>query len=136
MTTGKKWLIGCSTAAGAAILLAAIAAVIALSVGRSFTSRVDSFFKLAAAGNTEAAYEQCTSDVFKKNTPKADLLSFLSKMGASKYSHSSMSSFKSTTALCKWEGAIIQKGGTAIPVSVTFVKERGEWRIMGITIKE
>ena len=120
--------------AGAAVVLMLVVGFVALilSIGNTYTERVDEFFRLAAAGRPAEAYRNCTSATFKNNTSLDDLQKNLADLGASGYARARMSRFQATNDRATWEGTLVFANGRSVAVIVTFEKEAGEWRIKGI----
>jgi hypothetical protein len=114
------------------LVMAAGGVITALSLGSSLKDRADGFFKLAASGDVQAAYENFTSDAFKKRTDVKGLQSFLSRLGISRYFRLATSEFIMKPTVAGWTGVVMAQDEPLAKVRILFVKEDGAWKIEGL----
>lgn len=120
----KKFLIVLgSIAAGAALILAVVFYATSGAV-----ESADGFFKSVAAGDFERA-KTYLAEEFKSSTSDEELLAFLERSELDDYASSDWGGRSVDTSSGKLTGKVITSSGGAIPITVTFVREGGEWKI-------
>lgn len=114
-----------------------ITAVIAVAIGAVFyltagmTKTADAFFS-AVKQHDMAAARGYLSEGFKANTDEAALQAFLDSSALSDFREASWSSRSMNGDRGQLDGSITTDTGGVVPVQVTFVKEKGGWKIYGI----
>lgn len=123
----KKFLIVLgSIAAGVALILAVVFYATSGAVDSA-----DAFFRSVAAGDMERARDYLAEE-FKASTSDEELVVFLESSGLDDYASSDWGGRSVDTSSGKLTGKVITSSGGAIPISVTFVREGGEWKIYHI----
>ena len=113
-----------------ALFVAGIAAVFYFSSGMVSVS--DTFFKDVAAGDMQRARSYLAAD-FRAATSEDELRSFLERSALLDYSQSHWSSRQvSIGGTGHLEGDVNTNSGGKIPLTLTFVKENGGWKIYSI----
>lgn len=120
----KKFLIVLgSIAAGVALILAVVFYATSGAV-----ESADAFFRSVAADDIERA-KTYLAEEFKVSTTDEELVAFLERSGLDDYASSDWGGRSVDTSSGKLTGKVITSTGGAIPVTVTFVREDGEWKI-------
>src|SRR5260370_22168189 len=92
----------------------------------------DTFFKDVAAGDMQRARSYLAAD-FRATTSEDELRSFLGRSALLDYSQSHWSNRQvSIGGTGHLEGDVSTKSGGKIPLTLTFVKENGGWKIYSI----
>jgi len=92
----------------------------------------DTFFKDVAAGDMQRARSYLAAD-FRATTSEDELRSFLGRSALLDYSQSHWSNRQvSIGGPGHLEGDVSTKSGGKIPLTLTFVKENGGWKIYSI----
>lgn len=91
----------------------------------------DGFFKDASQGQMDQAYAGL-SQGFKASTNQEQLQQFLKVTALSDFKEASWTSRSIESGRGRLGGVVTTNSGQAIPLSVDFVKEEGEWKILGI----
>lgn len=116
------------------IVLGSIAVGVVLIIGIVFyatsgaVESVDGFFRSVAAGDLERA-KSYLAEEFKSSTSDEELVAFLEQSGLDDYASSDWGGRSVDTSSGKLTGKVLTASGGAIPVTVTFVREGGEWKI-------
>jgi hypothetical protein len=114
----------------AALFVVGITAVFYFSSGMVDVS--DTFFKDVAAGDMQRARSYLAAD-FRAATSEDELRSFLGRSALLDYSQSHWSNRQvSIGGTGHLEGDVSTKSGGKIPLTLTFVKENGGWKIYSI----
>lgn len=113
----------------AAVFAAAIIAAFWFTSGMVNTATA---FLEALKDEDFAAARVHLSEEFKAGTDEAELKQFLSETALLQYQEASWSSRQFSGGQGELEGAVTTKSGGVIPLSLTFVKENGDWKIFGI----
>ena len=92
---------------------------------------VDDFFVEVSNGEISTAYARLAED-FKTNTSQEQLQAFLKGTNLNEFKAASWNSRSFNNDTGKLEGTITTKTGKTIPLTVTLVKENGDWKILGI----
>ncbi len=103
-------------------------------IGSDMVEIADNFFKAAKDDNFTEAYS-FVSEEFKKSTSQDELEQFLKSGGFIDYSSSSWHSRKFENNQGTIEGTIKTVNGGEIPLTIYFIKENEEWKILRINIK-
>lgn len=120
---------------------AAVIAAIVLAV-LSFTSPLveiaDGFFGELRAGATDSAYGRVSND-FKRATGADEFRSYVAKhrldgVQTTSWSNRSIEGF-GEGGIGELEGTATDRDGTVRPLTMTFVKEGGVWRIHALAVK-
>lgn len=88
----------------------------------------DSFFKAAATGDVDRA-KQFLAEGFKSSTSDEELMSFLEGAGLLDYRESKWGGRSVDTSSGKLTGKVLTESGGTIPLTITFVREDGAWKI-------
>lgn len=123
----KKALIILGSIAGAVVLI--LATVFYATSGAVDTA--DSFFKSAAAGDMETAGTYL-AEGFRSETSDEELARFLEGSGLLDYQEADWGGRSVDTSSGKLTGKVITRSGGSIPLTITFVREGGEWKIYHI----
>lgn len=119
------------------LVLGAFVAVGVLVLGIVFyatsgaVKAADSFFRAVAAGDLEDA-KTYLAEGFKASTPDDELMAFLEGSGLAGYRESDWGGRSVDTSSGKLTGKVITESGASIPLTITFVREGGEWKIYHI----
>ena len=114
----------------AALFVVGIATIFYFSSGMVDVS--DTFFKDVAAGDMQRARSYLAAD-FRATTSEDELRSFLGRSALLDYSQSHWSNRQvSIGGTGHLEGDVSTKSGGKIPLTLTFVKENGGWKIYSI----
>jgi len=134
----KKLLIGL----GVIAVLVIIALIFVFRLTSGIVDVADQFFKAVQAKDFSEAYTYVAED-FQAATSLEQLKTFLEQSALVNYSDASWSSREITTLQGKLEGTIKTIDGGSVPVTMTFVKEEGKWKILyiekttaGLALKE
>ena len=125
----------------ALLVLGSLAAVVTLVLAIVFIATsgavetADSFFRAAAAGDLDGAKKHL-AEGFKSSTSDADLKAFLEGAGLLDYRESEWGGRSVDTSSGKLTGRVLTESGGSIPLTVTFVREDGEWKIYHIQREE
>ncbi len=96
--------------------------------------KADQFFVAASEGRMDEA-ETFLSDGFKLATPRDRLVDFLTNSTLREYQSGSWSSRSISGSTARLEGTVTTRSGGAVPITIEFVKELGEWKILSIKRK-
>ena len=116
------------------IILGSVVVVVGLILVTVFTATsgavetADSFFKAAADGDFEQA-NTYLAEGFKSSTSEEELKAFLGGAGMLDYQSSEWGGRSVDTSTGKLTGKILTKSGGTIPLTMTFVREGGDWKI-------
>lgn len=116
------------------IVLGSIAAFVVVVLASVFLAtagaveNADAFFRSVAAGDFERA-KTFLSEEFKASTPDDELRSFLQGSGLVDYASSDWGGRSVDTSSGQLTGKVITNSGSVIPLTLTFVREGGEWKI-------
>ena len=116
------------------IIVGALALVIGLGIVSVFyatsgaVETADAFFRQAAAGNFDKA-RPYLAEGFLASTSEEELIRFLDGSGLLDYRESDWGGRSVDTSSGKLTGKVITNSGATIPLTITFVRESGEWKI-------
>jgi len=111
--------------------LAAFGLIVFASVFLATSGAVDaadSFFRAAATGDFEGA-NLYLAEGFKSSTSDEELVAFLAGAGLLDYRESKWGGRSVDTSSGKLTGKVITQTGVSIPLTITFVREQGTWKI-------
>jgi hypothetical protein len=108
---------------------AALGLSVALTSG--MTKTADQFF-LAVKEHDLARARGFLSEEFKAGTSEQDFAAFLAKSALDRFDEASWSSRSMTNGTGTLEGSVTTDTGGTVPLSLSFVKENGEWRIYAL----
>jgi len=119
------------------IVLAVIAAiiVIAFSATSGLPKAADAFFTLIGQGQVEAAYRS-TAQEFQAATSPEQFTGFLSASALDQYARGRWTSRSIENKQGKLEGTVTTRTGGEIPLTLEFVKENGEWKLLTLRKSE
>ncbi|MEF2146194.1 MAG: hypothetical protein V3573_12180 [Desulfovibrionaceae bacterium] len=110
----------------AGLALAAFLVVNNLTTG--MTESADSFFQSVREGRFETAYNYLSKG-FRQTVSPEELQAFLRRGALDRYQTSAWTSRNYSGDTGELEGTIYSVEGAVTPLSLTFVREEGEWRI-------
>ncbi len=113
------------------VALIAIGVFLAFLFTSGVTKEADAFFEKVKAGKIEEAYNS-TAEAFRKATSFKEFEYFLNVSGLSDFQKATWTERSVQNNMGKLKGSIEIKGGVVIPLEITFVKESGRWKILGI----
>lgn len=123
----KKALIILGSVAAAVLLILAV--VFHATSGAVDTA--DAFFRAAADGDMELA-KGYLAEGFKSSTSDEELKQFLESSGILDYRESDWGARSVDTSSGTLTGKIVTGSGGTVPVTITFVREAGDWKIYRI----
>ncbi|HKJ18765.1 MAG TPA: hypothetical protein VJ984_15530 [Xanthomonadales bacterium] len=88
----------------------------------------DSFFKSVAQGDMDTA-STYLAEGFTSETTEEELLQFLESSGLTDYKEADWGGRSVDTSSGKLIGKVITNSGRTIPLTLTFVREEGDWKI-------
>lgn len=115
-------------------IIFALVVLIAAGIGSVFLATsgavetADSFFRSVADGDIQLA-KTYLSEGFTSETSDEELLSFLQASGLTDYKESDWGGRSVDTSSGTLTGKVITNSGGAIPLTLTFVREEGDWKI-------
>lgn len=118
-------------------VLLGIVGVIALAIAAVFyltadmTTVADEFFRAVKTNDMDKAYTYLSDD-FKAGTSKAELHDFMVSSSLSKFKEASWQSRSFHGNRGQLVGSITTVSGGVVPVTLSFVKGEGGWRIYSI----
>lgn len=118
-------------------ILLAIIGVIALALGSIFyftadmVSAADEFFVAVKDGNIDRAYSYLSDD-FRANTTESELAAFLEKNQLSRFQEANWQTRSIKGGRGDLVGSITTNSGGIVPISLSFVKGSGTWKIYAI----
>jgi len=118
-------LIGVGIAAGVAVFFGA------LGITSGLVHVGDDFFAALERGDFEGAYEYLSAE-FHGNTTVAELRSFAQESALANYDEAIWWQRTVSGDVGYLDGEVETKTGDCVPVSITFQKENGEWKIYQI----
>lgn len=116
------------------IVLGSVAAVLALILTVVFYATsgavrtADAFFASVAHGDMETARGFLSTE-FQSSTSDEELLAFIEESGLDEYVSSDWGGRAVDTSSGTLSGKVITRSGAAIPLTMTFVRENGQWKI-------
>ncbi len=113
------------------VLLVIAIVIVVFLLTSNVTKSADNFFQSLKEGNWEAAYAQL-SEEFKAATSRQEFDSFLKTTTLAEYQEVTWSSRSISGKTAELEGTVTTKDGGTIPLKITFVKEKGRWKILGM----
>ena len=113
----------------AVLVTGAIALIFYLTSG--VVKVAESFFSAIEAGDYTKAHNYLSED-FHAATPSEALKSFLEKNALINYSQASWGTRTISGSQGELEGTIATREGGTVPIKMTFVKEKGFWRIQSL----
>jgi hypothetical protein len=129
--SGKGVLKGCLIASVVAIVLIALIAVIAIKATSGIVDTADEFFDAVKSKNMSAAHG-CLSEEFRAETNVEELEIFLKHTALVNVVDARWGERSIENKEGKLSGTVETETGGSIPISMTFVKENGKWKIYGI----
>ena len=106
-----------------------VAAIFYFTAG--LADAADTFFK-AVKRQDFAAARASMSEEFKASTSEAALREFLAKSALLNYKEASWNKREISNGRGELNGTIVTENGGSIPITLTFVKENGAWKIYSI----
>ncbi len=133
MNIKKTLLIGLPIAA--LVMVAAIAGFVLLifSLTRGATDAADRFLALSAEGKHHEAYLS-TASAFRAQQDEASFITMMGQLGLDGYASASWPSRSIVNNEATLEGSVTTRAGAVIPVTMNLIKEKGEWRVLGLTV--
>jgi len=128
----KKILI----ALGILAVLTTLIIIIAFQMTTGIADVAKNFFTGIKAGNIDLAYDSYLSAEFKKATSKDELKNFLDGSTLSDYADASWSSRSLSGDQGELEGSVTTSDGGTIPLTISFVKEKDNWKILTINLSQ
>lgn len=120
---------------GGFVALIVLIIVVAFMATAGPVKSAESYLGLLRSGNVEAAYKSTAKD-FQATVSMSDFQRFLEAYPAFKNNQSaSFSSREISNDTGTLKGELKATDGGVTPVEIKFVKENGEWRILGIQVK-
>lgn len=117
-----------------AIIFGSVAGAIALGIIVVFyatsgaVETADSFFRAAAAGDMQKA-KGFLAEGFTAETSDEELVAFLESSGLIDYREADWGGRSVDTSTGKLTGKVITSSGRTVPLTLTFVREGGDWKI-------
>ena len=111
-------------------------AIVGIGLGAVFyftsglVEEAERFFAYARSGNGPEAYAMLSQE-FKRTTSAQQLEEFLKVSGLNQVEKASWTSRNIRSGQGAIEGAVTTSAGSAIPLKISFVKEEGQWKILG-----
>ena len=112
------------------LIIVILVAVFFLTTG--ITKTADQFFRSVQNNDLEAAYGQL-SEEFRASTSAEQFESFLKKSALLNGTKTSWSRRSISGKTGNVEGVVETADGGTIPIKITFVKEKGQWKILSIS---
>lgn len=112
------------------IIAAGIGLVFYLTSGMA--EQAESFFAKVKQNKIDEAYSSLSSN-FRAHTSLDQLKTFVSENSLNEYTGANWSSRSINTSGGKLEGSVELTGQKTVPLKIDFVKEQGEWKILGIS---
>ena len=134
----KGWLIGCSVAGVAVLLLCGgfvglvyygVTELVALT--KPVVDASDGFLGLLGQGKTAEAYAS-TASGFRAQMSEADFTAAVKKIGLDDYGSASWNSRNINNQEGSVEGTVTSKNGGTTPVAIRLVYEQGAWKVVGV----
>lgn len=113
---------------GSIIAIGALAFAVVFLTTSGAVETADSFFKAAASGDVEGAKHHLAEE-FKSSTTDQELMAFLGDSGLLDYRESTWGGRSVDTTSGKLTGKVLTESGGTIPLTITFVREDGAWKI-------
>ena len=113
-----------------ALLAIILASVFYLTAG--ITDTADGFFSAIEENDIEGAYDRFASEEFRASTSLDEFRAFLEQTALVNYSSATWTSRSVSGGEGELEGSVTTRDGGTVPITITLVKEAGEWRILSM----
>jgi hypothetical protein len=113
-----------------ALLAIILASVFYLTAG--VTDTADGFFSAIEEKDIEGAYNRFASEEFRASTSLEEFRAFLEQSALANYSGATWTSRSVSGQEGELQGSVKTRDGGTVPITITLVKEAGEWRILSI----
>lgn len=94
--------------------------------------KTDQLFRFIKDNQIQEAYDQCTSEEFRKATSLESFKVFLEASALIHFKEAKWNSRSIENREGHLEGSVVTKDGGNIPIEVSLVKEKGQWKIHAI----
>jgi hypothetical protein len=89
-------------------------------------------FFLALRAEDQAKARSYLAQDFRASTSDEELRRFVERSALADYESATWTSRSIENSTGKLEGTIVTRGGGSIPMSISFVREKGEWKILAV----
>jgi len=127
----KKVLLVIGIVAGVALL----GGVVAFAATRGLPNAAAAFLTLIEQGRFDEAYHS-TAAAFRHETDEDLFVAFISRTLLPEYAGASWSSRVIENGIGRLDGTVKTKDGARIPVTLEFVKEEGDWKVLSMQMAD